>query len=126
MSSNEDQPMNEEQNRRLFSRVQYRHKITLTSEDNQSYPGSFNDISLKGMLFHGEVLPTKGTVLSGNLIIGDVELTIQGEVTNVIKERGAAIKFLEMDVESFTHLRQLVALNMGDAEVIDDEFFSSL
>jgi hypothetical protein len=126
MSNNEKQPADEEKNRRLFSRVHYRHKITLSTEDNHSYPGSFDDISLKGMLFHADELPEKGFILHGNLVIGEIEVAIKGEVTNVIQDRGAAIKFLDMDVESFSHLRQLVALNMGDAEVIDDEFFSSL
>ncbi|MBF0193820.1 MAG: PilZ domain-containing protein [Magnetococcales bacterium] len=126
MSKEDNKTKEEEKNRRLFSRVPYRQKISLTTEDNKTYPGSFDDISLKGMLFLGDKLPEKGSILTGNLVIGEAKVAIKGEVTNVTLDRGAAIKFIDMDVESFTHLRQLVALNMGDAELIDAEFFSSL
>ena len=113
-------------NRRHFSRISFNHKITLQSRSGRSYPGAFNDVSLKGMLFWSEPLPQKNEQVSGTLLLGDLELRVQGIVVHSDSNRGAAIYFQDMDVESFSHLRRLISLNMGDSETIDREFFSSL
>lgn len=112
--------------RRHFSRVDFRHQITLSDPRGNLYPGAFNDISLKGMLFWAEELPPAGLQVTGMLELGEASIQLTGEVLRASPERGAAIHFLGMDVESFSHLRRLVTLNMGDAERIDQEFFDSL
>lgn len=114
------------QDRRGFSRVHFRRELVLVANDGTNYPGEFSDISLKGMLFWSERLPLKGAFVSGSLPLGSDTLTLGGVVIASDPERGAAIRFQEMDVESFSHLRRLVSLNMGDSDTIDDEFFSSL
>lgn len=114
------------QNRRHFSRINFNHQLTLKGSSGVSYDGAFNDVSLKGMLFWSETLPSKGEKITGSLELGDAVLTIVGVVVNSHPERGAAIFFHDMDVESFSHLRRLISLNMGDSEKIDEEFFSSL
>ncbi len=40
--------------------------------------------------------------------------------------QGVAVQFENMSMDSFTHLRRLVALYKGDSTTIDREFFSSL
>ncbi|MBF0427759.1 MAG: PilZ domain-containing protein [Magnetococcales bacterium] len=112
--------------RRAFSRVGYQHDITLKDDGGALYHGVFHDISLKGMLFIGDILPPNGAIVSGFLILGEIKLPIKGVVINSQLTRGAAISFQEMDVESFSHLRRLVALNMGDSDAIDEEFFAAL
>ncbi|MBF0370459.1 MAG: PilZ domain-containing protein [Magnetococcales bacterium] len=112
--------------RRKFSRVTFQHQLTLKDSKDRSYPGAFNDVSLKGMLFHAETLPPVGDMVSGTMPLGDFSLVIRGEVLWAEGERGAAIRFKEMDVESFSHLRRLIGLNIGDSEQIDEEFFASL
>ena len=113
--------------RRHFSRVDFKHAITLHVDgDETPYPGGFDDVSLKGMLFYGEALPPEGTMISGLMDLGGVPLLLKGKVLRASEERGAAIVFQEMDVESFTHLRRLVSLNAGDAELIDRELFDSI
>lgn len=114
------------QDRRAFSRVYYQHELTLQANNGKIYAGAFNDISLKGMLFNAEQLPPKDSVVSGTLVLGSIALNIKGIVLDCHAERGAAIRFQEMDVESFSHLRRLVALNMGDSDIIDEEFFANL
>lgn len=113
-------------NRRHFSRIDFNHQLTLKSTDGTRYEGAFNDISLKGMLFWSETLPKKGEEVSGIMPLGETELRIHGKVVSASLGRGAAIQFSNLDVESFSHLRRLMALNMGDSETIDKEFFSSI
>ena len=112
--------------RRHFSLVDFRHQLILRGEDGSEYSGAFNDISLRGMLFWSEPLPAQGEKLSGILLLGDIEVQIGGIVVHSHAQRGAAIGFQGMDVDSFSHLRRLVSLNMGDSETIDKEFFASL
>ena len=112
--------------RRHFSRVDFKHRITLQDQDGFEFEGAFNDVSLRGMLFWCEEWPALGRTLMGTLNLGNVVLRISGKVVSVDRKRGAAIQFFEMDVESFSHLRRLVSLNLGNAELIDKEFFSSL
>lgn len=111
--------------RRHFSRVSFRHELTMVDESGRRYAGAFNDVSLKGMLFWCENTPPEKSRLEGVLPLGDEELRMKGVVVRVFDQK-AAIRFVEMDVESFSHLRRLVTLNMGDAEQIDKEFFDSL
>ncbi|MEO5352363.1 MAG: PilZ domain-containing protein [Magnetococcus sp. XQGC-1] len=120
----QDTPASEE--RRLFSRVDFRHLMTFVGEDGSEYAGAFDDISLKGLLFWSTPLPAKGEKLSGLLQLGDVEIRLAGTVIHSHQNRGAAVLFQSLDVDSFSHLRRLVSLNMGDSETIDKEFFSSL
>ncbi|ABK45775.1 type IV pilus assembly PilZ [Magnetococcus marinus MC-1] len=112
--------------RRQYTRVEYRHAILLKDASGQSYDGSFNDISLKGMLFLAEHLPEAGTEVGGELLLGDVVIELHGTVVLSQADRGAAIRFMDIDLESFSHLRTLVSLNLGDAERIDRELFDSL
>ena len=125
MTGDTDKPSTTRE-RRSFSRVDFQHGITLESASGQVYEGAFNDISLRGMLFHCDGQPGKGEVLSGTLLIGDVAVRLQGRVVHVHPDGHVALQFQELDLESFSHLRRLVAMNMGDADLIDREFFSSL
>ncbi|MBF0159269.1 MAG: PilZ domain-containing protein [Magnetococcales bacterium] len=115
------------QDRRHFSRVDFCHELDLVNDKTQQlYQGAFNDISLKGLLFCAEELPKPGEQVSGVLSLGEISLTIRGTVLWAKEHRGAAIQFQDMDLESFSHLRRLITLNMGDSERIDQELFSSL
>ncbi|MBF0621869.1 MAG: PilZ domain-containing protein [Magnetococcales bacterium] len=126
MSGTNEKQSNAPGERRHFSRVNFRHELTLKGSSGNEYPGAFNDISLKGMLFWAETLPMAEEEVQGILPLGDQELRIHGVVLWSDAEKGSAIRFLDMDVESFSHLRRLVSLNMGDSEQIDQELFSSL
>ncbi|MBF0124632.1 MAG: PilZ domain-containing protein [Magnetococcales bacterium] len=115
------------QDRRTFSRVDFCHELDLMNDETrQLYQGGFNDISLKGLLFCANELPKPGAPVSGVLSLGEIALTIRGTVLWTKEGRGAAIQFQDMDLESFSHLRRLITLNMGDSERIDQELFSSL
>lgn len=111
--------------RRHFSRVAFRHGLVLRGSDGEAYQGAFNDVSLKGMLFWCEALPPVGTLVEGEVPLGDESIVLRGEVLRSDSRFGAAIRFRDIDLESFSHLRRLVSLNLGDAEVIDREFFDS-
>lgn len=125
MSNRDTEPVSS-RNRRRFSRVDFHHELVLKNNKGVDFQGAFSDVSLKGMFFQGDALPAKGDTVFGVLQLGDVSMQVQGVVVHSEKDHGAAILFQDMDVESFSHLRRLVSLNLGDSETIDREFFSSL
>ncbi|MBF0263368.1 MAG: PilZ domain-containing protein [Magnetococcales bacterium] len=111
--------------RRANSRVDFEDELLLRDEEGRIYRGSFGNISLRGLLFHGnDALPALGTILSGTLILGTISLPFKGAVIHAMPGRGVAIRFQEMDIECFSHLRRLVSLNLGDSDTIDDEFLA--
>jgi hypothetical protein len=118
---------NSNHDRRKFSRIDFHHEVTLVNPaSGQAYDGAFNDISLQGMLFHSDPLPKSGDHLQGTLLLGDIEVIISGVVLWSRGEQGAAIRFHDLDLESFSHLRRLVTLNIGDSDRVDHELFSAL
>lgn len=113
--------------RRRFSRVVFAHDLILRTSKGVTYSGSFNDVSLKGMLFWCEgQLPEEDDEVEGIMPLGEDQIVLRGRVVRSFPTKGAAIRFVDMDLESFSHLRRLVSLNMGDAELIDQEFFDSI
>ncbi len=41
-------------------------------------------------------------------------------------DAGIAIEFREMDLDSFTHLKALIAYNSDNADAVEDEYYKSL
>ncbi|NGZ07717.1 MAG: PilZ domain-containing protein [Magnetococcales bacterium] len=112
--------------RRTNSRVDFQQELLLKDDKGNLFRGEFGDISLRGMRFLGLELPSKGVMVHGTLNLGSISIPFKGVVIHTQPERGAAIRFQEMDVESFSHLRRLVSLNLGDSDAIDDEFLAGL
>ncbi|MBF0628336.1 MAG: PilZ domain-containing protein [Magnetococcales bacterium] len=112
--------------RRTNSRVDFQQELLLKDDRGNAYRGFLGDISLRGMRFLCDDLPAKGAMVTGSLVLGNLTLPFKGLVIHAQTDRGAAIRFQEMDVESFSHLRRLVSLNLGDSDAIDDEFLAAL
>jgi hypothetical protein len=82
------------------------------------------DVSLKGALVQvGPQLRLKAgdaCVLIIQLDVGDAQIRMDGEVAHVHAGR-AGIKVDEMDLDSMSHLRRLVEVNLGDEDVLHRE-----
>ena len=115
--------MQNQQNRRQFSRVLFSIKATLTVEDDE-FPVSIHDISLNGALIESpkpqDSLKGKLGTLSFNL--GDessavmMHIAVVHETTNELGLQCNAI-----DIDSITQLRRLVELNLGDDSQLNKE-----
>ena len=90
--------------------------------------GKVENLSMKGLFLKA----------TGDLGDGPLRLTIHlsgcssklsielvGKVVRKTDE-GTAIEFLEMDLDSFIHLRNVVSYNSDDADAIMDEYYRSL
>jgi len=111
------------QERRLFKRVLFEAPVTL-HRDNQTIDSTLIDISLKGALIQR---PSDCHCASGDRFDLQVALN-QGQVTiamhtQVVRtnNRHVGLKCLHIDLDSITHLRRLIELNLGDNTLLERE-----
>lgn len=109
--------------RRRFSRVLFNATASLDS-GGKTYPCILLDISLKGALIDAEpvAFPDLGTQCSLLLCLdeGETEIRMQGHVAHH-ENRRLGLRCENIDIDSLTHLRRLVELNVGDESILQRE-----
>ncbi len=114
-------------NKRRGTRVLF-HVDAELSLDNQTIKGEVLNLSLKGMLVAASaaVPVPAGTILDIKIFLSgatsSLTLNMKGSVVRC-DENGIALLFKEIDVESFVHLRSVVAYNEGNEQKIMKEFY---
>lgn len=109
------------ENKRHYTRVLFSTPATL-SVAQQSFDTSILDLSLKGALIStpdslGECVG-KTVTLDFALQGSDVHIDMIGEVAHC-EPHSVGIKWQKIDIDSITHLRRLMELNAGNAELLD-------
>ncbi len=111
------------ENRRQFTRILFSIKATLTVEE-RDYPVAIHDISLNGALVTTpkveEVLKGKLGTLSFTLDDQESEVLMHIAVVHQDKEE-TGLQCNAIDIDSITHLRRLVELNLGDDSQLNKE-----
>lgn len=110
-------------NRRQFSRIHFQTEATLFLPGGE-LAVEVLDLSLKGALIKPKVeqFVTMGTNCTLRIHLDESGATIRMEATMVHHQGdfyGLACR--ELDLDSVTHLRRLVALNLGDADLLERE-----
>ena len=111
-------------NRRQFSRVQFQSQASLYLP-NGEYPVEVLDLSLKGALIKplSEAYAKVGSNCTLKIRLDDLGTSIRMECTIVHRQAELyGLTCREIDLDSITHLRRLVALNLGDENLLDREF----
>ncbi|MFT5705752.1 MAG: c-di-GMP-binding flagellar brake protein YcgR [Oceanospirillaceae bacterium] len=114
---------NEEKNRRHFSRIEFDGKCTIDF-NRHPYAAKLVDICLTGALIHAEqeITITTGQNTSISIALLDAETTINILATLVKREEDLLhFSFDSIDLESTSHLRRLLELNLGDASLMERE-----
>ncbi len=107
-------------NRRAFHRIFFEAPVTVNSHDSP-YKAHLIDISLNGALItHPDDLVCKiGDKLQLEIELGDSDLLIVMEASvSHIEADHVGLKREQIDVDSISHLRRLVELNLGDSEML--------
>lgn len=111
------------ENRRQFTRVLFSIKAELTVED-KIYPVSIHDISLDGALVTAvkseQSLKGKLGTLSFFLSDNESEVTMHIAVVHEHNEE-TGLQCNAIDIDSVTHLRRLIELNLGDSDQLNKE-----
>lgn len=118
-----DTAMSEEQRR--FTRVPFDAKAVL-DKDGQEWPCDLIDLSLKGALIHRptEWVGQAGEEYQLTLVLNeDVSIRMDMSVAHV-EEEHIGLYCKDIDLDSITHLRRLVELNLGDAGLLERELMA--
>lgn len=109
--------------RRHFARVAFDADAQLTTTTDR-LAVKVMDLSLKGALLRlpgsGLMKPGDPCLLNVSLAEMEVGIAMAGEVAHV---EGAHVGVLcrSIDIESITHLRRLLEINLGDARLLERE-----
>lgn len=110
-------------NRRQFSRVHFQSEARLYLP-NGEFAVDVLDLSLKGALIKplGAAFAEIGSPCTLKLRLDELGTTIRMDCTIVHHQAGHyGLICREIDLDSITHLRRLVALNLGDENLLDRE-----
>ncbi len=115
--------MERRKNRRVPFQVEATVQIGKTS-----FKGMVDNLSMKGMFLASETLSGGSSLdisikLSGSS--SPLSLELKGRAVR-LTEAGIAIEFQEMDLDSFTHLRNIIAQNSDDPDAAYEEYCRSI
>lgn len=108
---------------RRFSRVLISGPAALSVGD-ETFPGVLKDLSLKGALLvldaPAQLLITKPYLLEMSLNDGALALSMQ---VSIVYQNGLhiGVRIEKIDIDSASHLRRLLELNLGDAALLERE-----
>ena len=108
------------ENRRNFHRIFFDAPVSIQSGD-ASYTSQLADLSLNGALVRKpeEWNPDKGETVTLNISLDNDAVVIAMEaVVSHVEAKQVGLKKLNIDMDSITHLRRLVELNLGDSEML--------
>lgn len=113
---------------RKFSRVRFNVGATIRSAGRQ-FPGAVENLSMAGMFVVTAEQFVEGDAVDITIVLADTlpEIAIHssGIVTRITGD-GIGIAFEKMDLDSYMHLKNIVAYNSDDAERIMEEVSHSI
>ncbi|GIU24881.1 cyclic diguanosine monophosphate-binding protein [Shewanella colwelliana] len=108
--------------RRQFSRILFDANATLTQQGNV-WPTIIHDLSLNGVpLEQPQGFSVTDDPIALSFTLGDSEIVVSMETKLVYQKEGQlGLECLHIDVDSISHLRRMLELNLGDASLLDRE-----
>ena len=109
--------------RRQFSRVVYQTPTDI-SQGNVNVSGSVQDLSLHGLLIQCDKLQQLRTDIpvqvSFKLENSDINIQLEATIVSTINT-SMRLRIEHLDIDSISHLKRLVELNVGDDELLHRE-----
>ncbi|GAA6203450.1 PilZ domain-containing protein [Thalassotalea sp. SU-HH00458] len=111
------------ENRRQFTRILFSIDAQLEVEE-QTYTVNIHDISLNGALVtapkNAEKIKNKLGLLTFQLADSEMQVAMHVAIVHV-KQDEIGLQCNAIDIDSVTHLRRLVELNLGDDSQLNKE-----
>ncbi len=115
--------MTEHDDRRDNVRVSFHATVDLDFAGHRYSDCETENLSTKGVLVLGITDRAEGDpcdiILHLTGTRDDISLTMQGEVVR-LEEEGIGIRFVEIDLDSYTHLRNIIYYNADDPDALDE------
>ncbi|MDA8163846.1 MAG: PilZ domain-containing protein [Desulfobacteraceae bacterium] len=111
-------------NRRQHRRVTFQTAIDLGLAGRRFENCQTRDLSLRGVFVvgaDGQEGEEGEVVLHLTGASSDLALKMKGKVVRV-EARGIALRFSEIDLDSFTHLKNIIYYNTEDPDVLQEEW----
>ncbi|NTV48886.1 MAG: PilZ domain-containing protein [Geobacteraceae bacterium] len=113
---------------RKFSRVHFNVGATIRIDDRQ-FQGAVENLSMTGMFMLTNEQLTEGKVADITIILTgtlpEIAVNFTGVVTR-IAEDGVGFTFEKMDLDSYTHLKNIIAYNIDDSDKVMEEIGHSI
>lgn len=113
---------------RKFSRVNFQVDATIKAGDRQ-FHGNVENLSMSGMFMEtGERLSIGDEVDITIILTGtnpEISVNFIGKVCRVIDD-GLGFTFEKIDLDSYTHLKNIIAYNIDDSEKVMEEIYHSI
>jgi hypothetical protein len=113
---------------RKFSLVPF-HVVATVTAGSRSFQGAVANLSMNGLFVEtSERLPEGEAVEIMITLAGtDPELRVvfSGRVAR-LTETGIGFHFEKVDLDSYTHLKNIIAYNMADPDKVMEEIYSSI
>ncbi len=110
--------------KRELVRVPFQIDATISAE-NQTVPVKIENISLKGMFILTDGQFKLNDMVQVTIHLAGESSDLEIDVTGIVvrkNEKGIGVRFEKVDLDSFIHLRNIVAYNSGDEDQVMDEF----
>jgi hypothetical protein len=117
--------MGQSANRREFTRVHIAVGVEVEQPGQPKISGRGRDLSVKGVYVECPRPLPRGTRCEVTIVLSGTPEPMQVHVTGSVvyaEPEGMGIEFVEVDVDSFIHLRNLVLYNSVDTEQVEREF----
>lgn len=113
---------------RKFSRVNFRVDATIKAGDRQ-FHGNVENLSMSGMFMETGELLSIGDMVDITIILTgtnpEISVNFSGKVCRVIDD-GLGFTFEKIDLDSYTHLKNIIAYNIDDSEKVMEEIYHSI
>lgn len=114
--------MTEQDHRRHHVRVPFHATVDLDFAGQKHTGCETENLSAKGVLVLDIKDCSLGDICDISLHLAgsskDISLSMQGEVVRVV-DNGIGIHFIGIDLDSYTHLRNIIFYNADDPDVLD-------
>jgi hypothetical protein len=110
--------------KRHFSRVEYHIHAVITC-DGETIQAEVENLSLKGMLVRSDRVLPEGKPVAITITLSSVTPPVEIHLNGlVVRAHGGELGFAfdRIELDSFMHLRNIVAICTGDADSVMDEF----
>jgi len=120
-------PKKTDDERRKYSRIPFEGKVLLTNESGGCWHSILQDLSLKGALIErpddwdGD--PGEHFTLEILFVDSGALIKMDACVAHTTRKR-AGFRIINIDLESVTHLKRLMELNLGDNDLLHRELLS--
>ena len=113
---------------RQFSRVKLRVAATIRTADRQ-FHGNVENLSMRGMFLETDERLAEGDMVKITIVLSgtspELSITFDGKVCRVT-DAGLGFSFEKMDLDSYTHLKNIISYNLDDAEKVMEEIYHSI